>query len=88
VGYPSLPDMSLNFILSDLVGMKDIGIGLTSSGMMMPHASVSGLMLAHPKARYFNVGTIGNDQLIDYARRRGVPVQLMRRFLNHNLLKK
>ena len=88
VGYPSLPDMSLNFILTDLIGMKDIGIRLTSNGMMMPHASVSGLMLAHPKARYFNVGAIGNDQLIDYARRRGVPVQLMRRFLNHNLLKK
>lgn len=88
VGYPSLPDMSLNFILSDLIGMTNIGIRLTSSGMMMPHASVSGLMLAHPKARYFNLGKIGEDQLHDYAHRRGMRISLMRRFLTSNLLKK
>ena len=87
VGYPSLPDTSINFILSDLLDMKQIGIRLTESGMMMPHASVSGLMIAHPKARYFNLGKIGEDQLRDYASRRGVPVELMRRFLTNSLLK-
>lgn len=86
VGYPSLPDTSVNFILSDLVGMKDIGIRLTESGMMTPHASVSGFMFAHPGARYFNLGKIGEDQLRDYSRRRGVPVELMRRFLASSLL--
>jgi hypothetical protein len=55
--------------------------------MMMPHASVSGLMIAHPKARYFNLGKIGEDQLRDYAARRGVPVELMRRFLSNSLIK-
>ena len=69
------------------LGMKDIGIRLTESGMMTPHASVSGLMMAHPKARYFDVGKIGEDQLVDYARRRGIPVVLMRRFLASSLLK-
>ena len=86
IGYPSLPDTSINFILSDLLDMKQIGIRLTESGMMMPHASVSGLMISHPKARYFNLGIIGEDQLRDYAARRGVPVELMRRFLSNSLI--
>ena len=85
VGYPSLPDTSLNFIIDDLIDMKQIGIRLTESGAMKPHASVSGLMLAHPEARYFSVGKIGEDQLRDYASRRGLPLELMRRFLASNL---
>ena len=55
--------------------------------MMTPHASVSGLMFAHPMARYFELGKIGDDQLRDYARRRGIPVELMKRFLQSSLLK-
>lgn len=85
VGYPSMPDQSLNFILSDVTGMKDIGIRLTSAGAMKPHASVSGLMISHPQSRYFTVGKIGCDQLSDYAARRGLPVGIMRRFLASNL---
>ena len=85
VGYPSLPDTSLNFVLDDLIDMKQIGIRLTESGAMKPHASVSGLMLAHPEARYFSIGKIGEDQLRDYARRRGLPLELCRRFLAANL---
>ena len=81
VGYPSLPDTSINFILNELIDMKGIGIRLTESGMMTPHASVSGLMLAHPGSRYFELGRIGTDQINDYARRRGLPVELIRRFL-------
>jgi hypothetical protein len=52
---------------------------------MKPHASVSGLMMAHPEAHYFSLGTIGEDQLQDYARRRGLPVEVMRKFLTSNL---
>ena len=85
VGYPSLPDTSLNFVLDELIDMKQIGIRLTESGAMKPHASVSGLMLAHPQARYFNLGKIGEDQLQDYARRRGLPVEVCRKFLAANL---
>lgn len=85
VGYPSLPDASLNFILDDLLDMKQIGIRLTESGAMKPHASVSGMMLAHPKARYFSIGKIGEDQLGDYARRRGLPIEVCRKFLAANL---
>ena len=85
IGYPSLPDTSLNFVLDELLDLKQIGIRLTESGAMKPHASVSGLMLAHPEARYFNLGKIGEDQLRDYARRRGLPVEVLRKFLAANL---
>ena len=85
IGYPSLPDTSLNFVLNELLDMKQIGIRLTESGAMKPHASVSGLMFAHPEARYFNLGKMGEDQLQDYARRRGLPVEVLRRFLAANL---
>ena len=85
VGYPSLPDQSVNFILDELLDMTQIGINLTENGMMMPHASVSGLMLAHPASRYFSVGKIDEEQLKDYASRRGMPVEEMRRFLGANL---
>ena len=81
VGYPSMPDTSVNFIIDRLIDLKQIGIRLTESGAMKPHASVSGLMFAHPKAHYFELGRIGEDQLRDYARRRGLPVELIRRFL-------
>ena len=85
VGYPSLPDQSVNFIIDQLIDLSQIGITLTENGAMHPHASVSGLMLAHPQARYFNVGKIGEDQLIDYSQRRGLPVESMRKFLAANL---
>ena len=85
VGYPSLPDTSLNFVLDDILDMKQIGIRLTESGAMKPHASVSGMMFSHSQARYFNLGKIGEDQLQDYARRRGLPVEVMRKFLASNL---
>jgi cobalamin-dependent methionine synthase I len=85
VGYPSLPDASINFILNDLLHMQDIGITLTESGAMRPHASVSGLMISHPKSHYFSIGKIGEDQLADYARRRQMPVETIRKFLSANI---
>ena len=85
VGYPSLPDLSVNFLLDELLDMRTIGIRLTENGMMQPHASVSGLMLAHPASRYFSIGRIDEGQLKDYAARRGLPVEEMRRFLGGNL---
>lgn len=85
IGYPSLPDQSVNFLLNELLHMQQIGITLTENGAMRPHATVCGLMLAHPAARYFAVGKIGNDQLEDYARRRGMPINEVRKFLAANL---
>ena len=85
VGYPSLPDTSLNFLLDDILHFKQIGIRLTESGAMKPHASVSGMMIAHPQAHYFSIGRIGEDQLRDYACRRGIPAEILRKFLASNL---
>ena len=85
VGYPSLPDLSVNFLLDEWLDMKQIGIHLTENGMMQPHASVSGLMLAHPVSRYFSIGKISGEQLNDYAKRRGLPIDEMRKFLGANL---
>lgn len=88
VGYPSIPDTSMNFLLYELLDMKGIGIRLTESGMMVPHASVSGLMFSHPQSRYFDLGKIDEDQLEDYARRRNQPVENLRKYLASTLLKK
>lgn len=85
VGYPSLPDQSINFLLDELLNMKQIGITLTENGMMKPHASVSGLMFAHPESRYFSIGKIGNDQLADYADRRKMSIEEAKKFLAANL---
>lgn len=85
VGYPSLPDQSVNFLLDELLDMGQIGIRLTENGAMDPHASVSGLMFAHPSSRYFAIGKIGEDQLADYAERRNMDIQTMRKFLAANL---
>lgn len=85
VGYPSLPDQSINFELDKLLHFEELGIRLTENGAMIPHASVSGLMLSHPSSRYFAIGKIGEDQLKDYANRRKLPVDVMRKFLSANL---
>ena len=88
VGYPSIPDTSMNFLLYELLDMKGIGINLTESGMMVPHASVSGFMFAHPQSRYFDLGKIDDEQLVDYAHRRNKPVEELRKYLASTLLKK
>lgn len=85
VGYPSLPDQSMNFLLNDLINFDTIGITVTESGAMKPHGSVSGLIFAHPAATYFSVGHIDNEQLLDYTQRRQLPLPLVQKFLTANL---
>ncbi len=84
VGYPSLPDQSVAFLLDRVLRMSDIGISLTETGAMRPHASVCGLMFAHPAARYFAVGPIDRCQLEDYARRRHCTVERLIPYLQAN----
>ncbi|MDP2064893.1 MAG: vitamin B12 dependent-methionine synthase activation domain-containing protein, partial [Burkholderiaceae bacterium] len=84
-GYPACPDHSVKRGMFALLGCGDIGMALTDSLAMTPAASVSGFMLSHPDATYFNVGKIGDDQLQDLARRRGVPQQDLQRQLAPNL---
>lgn len=85
VGYPALPDHSLIFLLDKALRFDRAGIRLTESGMMWPHSSVAALVFAHPQARYFGVGRISEEQLHDYARRRGLPAQELRKYLVKNL---
>lgn len=85
VGYPSLPDQSINFLIDELLRFEDIGISLSEHGAMRPHSSVSGFMFGHPQAHYFSVGAIGEDQLRDYSLRRGLSADTLRDFLVSNL---
>ena len=85
VGYPSLPDQSIIFDIDRILVMSDIGITLTPNGAMTPHASVCGMMIAHPQACYFGIGKITEEQLSDYAQRRGTAVAELRKFLSKNI---
>ena len=81
VGHPSLPDQSINFLIDELLHLEEIGITLSENGAMKPHCSVSGLMFAHPKAHYFSIGRISEEQLTDYAHRRHIPLEQAKKFL-------
>jgi 5-methyltetrahydrofolate--homocysteine methyltransferase len=85
LGYPACPDHSEKRDLFDLLGTSSIGVALTESFAMTPAAAVSGLIFAHPDAKYFTVGRLGKDQIEDYATRRGVPVAEVERWLRPNL---
>ena len=84
-GYPACPDHSPKRDLFGLLDAPKVGMTLTESCAMTPAASVSGLLFAHPSARYFTVGRIGADQAGDYARRRGVDLAEAERWLRPNL---
>jgi 5-methyltetrahydrofolate--homocysteine methyltransferase len=80
-GYPACPDHSEKRTLFTLLDAPAVGMALTESCAMMPPASVSGLYLSHPQAKYFNISRIGRDQLEDYARRKGESVEETQRWL-------
>jgi 5-methyltetrahydrofolate--homocysteine methyltransferase len=84
-GYPACPDHTEKDKLFALLEAPALGITLTDNFAMYPAASVSGIYFAHPQARYFNVGRIGRDQVTDYARRKGMPVAEVERWLAPNL---
>jgi 5-methyltetrahydrofolate--homocysteine methyltransferase len=84
-GYPASPDHSQKQALFDLLDAGSFGMTLTETFAMTPAASVSGLLFAHPYSRYFTVGRIGKDQVEDYARRRGMPLSEIERWLRPNL---
>ena len=85
MGYPACPDLSENRKIVDLLDAGSVGIALTETCGLTPAASVSGLYLAHPEARYFTVGRIGRDQVEDYAARKGASVADVEHELHANL---
>jgi 5-methyltetrahydrofolate--homocysteine methyltransferase len=85
-GYPACPDHTEKGSLFELLGAEErAGIRLTESFAMLPAASVSGYYFWRPEATYFGLGRIGSDQLADYARRKELPLEVMRRWLAPNL---
>ncbi|SNQ49729.1 homocysteine-N5-methyltetrahydrofolate transmethylase, B12-dependent [Frankia canadensis] len=84
-GYPASPDHSEKKALFDLLDAGSAGLGLTESFAMTPASAVSGLIFGHPDSTYFTVGRIGRDQVEDYARRRGLEVAEIERWLRPNL---
>jgi 5-methyltetrahydrofolate--homocysteine methyltransferase len=84
-GYPACPDHSEKSKLFALLGAEEAGLALTETYAMTPAASVSGIYLAHPEARYFSVGRVDRDQVEDYAAREGVSKAEVERRLRPNL---
>lgn len=84
-GYPACPDHSVKRDMFALLRPEEIGMGITESLAMTPAASVSGFYLSHPDSQYFNVGRIGEDQLVDLAQRRGADRTELQRLLAPNL---
>ena len=81
-GYPAQPDHTEKRIIWELLDVeRHTGICLTESLAMFPGSSVSGLYFVHPESRYFSVGKIGRDQVNDYARRKGMTVSEVERWL-------
>lgn len=82
-GYPAQPDHTEKINLFKLLDVENnTGISLTESLAMYPAASVSGLYFAHPEARYFNVGKLAKDQIQDYAKRKGMSVKKVEKWLS------
>jgi len=84
-GYPACPDHLPKKFLFELLRADEVGLALTESCAMTPAASVSGLYFAHPEARYFNVGRLGKDQLLDYSARMGQSVEVSEKWLQSQL---
>jgi len=84
-GYPACPDHTVKTDMFKLLQCDEIGMQLTESFAMMPAAAVSGFYFAHPESKYFSVDKIGTDQLEDMAKRRGVSIEYLARWLSPNL---
>jgi 5-methyltetrahydrofolate--homocysteine methyltransferase len=84
-GYPACPDHSEKFKLFALLEAPKQGITLTEHAAMLPAASVSGLYFSHPQAKYFNVGRLGRDQVESYARRKGMRLEDVEKWLGSQL---
>ncbi len=85
-GYPACPDHLEKISIWEILKVKErIGVELTESLAMWPAASVSGYYFANPEARYFGLGKIKDDQVKDFAERKGIPLKKAEKWLNPNI---
>jgi len=85
-GYPACPDHTEKHTLFSLLDIqKNTDIELTENFAMLPQASVSGFYFSHPSSQYFGIGKIDEDQVVDYAKRKGFDLETMKRWLSPNL---
>lgn len=80
-GYPACPDHTEKTALFNLLDAGRIGIELTESFAMYPASSVSGWYFAHPESKYFTIGKIAKDQVVDYAKRKNMPLEEVEKWL-------
>ena len=85
-GYPACPDHTEKYKLFDLLNVTEsIGITLTESLAMYPASSVCGWYFANPQSQYYGVGKLQPDQMEDYAKRKGMPLEEIERWLRQNM---
>ncbi len=85
-GYPACPDHLEKLTIWKLLNVEtEIGVKLTESMAMWPASSVSGYYFANPESKYFGLGKIKEDQVIDYAKRRGIPTETATKWLSPNI---
>jgi 5-methyltetrahydrofolate--homocysteine methyltransferase len=87
-GYPACPEHSEKENLFKLLGAGDVGMSLTEHYAMYPNASVCGTYFAHPGSHYFGLGKISKQQVREYARRKGVSIEFVEKFLPSNRIYK
>lgn len=84
-GYPACPDHTEKKLLFELLEAERVGIQLTESYAMFPGAAVSGFYFSHPDSKYFGLGKIEKDQVLDYAQRKSMSVEELEKWLAPNL---
>ncbi|MEQ9415884.1 MAG: vitamin B12 dependent-methionine synthase activation domain-containing protein, partial [Cyclobacteriaceae bacterium] len=84
-GYPACPEHTEKGTLFQLLDAEKIGMKLTESFAMYPAAAVSGFYFSHPESKYFGLGKISKDQIVDYAKRKDMTVEVAERWLSSNL---
>lgn len=85
-GYPACPDHSEKKTIFDLLEVtSNTGISLTESYMMVPSSSTSGLIFSHPEAKYFSIGKISKDQVLDYAKRKSISIEILEKLISQHL---
>jgi 5-methyltetrahydrofolate--homocysteine methyltransferase len=85
-GYPACPDHDEKRKIFELLDAEKMGITLTENMAMYPNASVSGLYMAHPDSKYFNLGKINDSQVNEYAQRKGQTRDEVLKYLKQNYI--